>query len=124
MESFLKKFLLPKQQSPTVCARNTNRCTKSVLFFPGLLGGRRTGARTCTPCTTTRLSRPSFTSSLYAFGTVDTLVASRLTRRVGRQAIMLIGGSMFLVCVLINAAAANLAMLIVGRTLLGMGLSR
>src|SRR6185503_14179565 len=38
------------------------------------------------------------------------------------QAIMLIGGTLFLAGALVNAAAANVAMLIVGRMLLGLGL--
>ncbi|VAH48370.1 unnamed protein product [Triticum turgidum subsp. durum] len=64
----------------------------------------------------------AFTSSLFIAGTLSSLVASRVTRRVGRQAIMLIGGVMFLAGSIINAAAVNIAMLIIGRILLGFGL--
>lgn len=64
----------------------------------------------------------AFTSSLFIAGTLSSLVASQVTRRVGRQAIMLIGGVMFLVGSVINAAAVNIAMLIMGRILLGFGL--
>ncbi|CAM0904378.1 unnamed protein product [Alopecurus aequalis] len=90
-------------------------------FFPGLLKGTAHAGKDVY-CMYNNQALTAFTSSLYAFGMVGTLVASRVTRRVGRQAIMLIGGSMFLVGALVNAAAANLAMLIVGRTLLGLGL--
>ncbi|XP_044453350.1 sugar transport protein MST1 isoform X1 [Triticum aestivum] len=64
----------------------------------------------------------AFTSSLFIAGTLSSLVASRVTRSVGRQAIMLIGGVMFLAGSIINAAAVNIAMLIIGRILLGFGL--
>ncbi|KAL6658843.1 hypothetical protein ACP70R_002883 [Stipagrostis hirtigluma subsp. patula] len=53
--------------------------------------------------------------------TLSSLVASRVTRRVGRQSIMLIGGVLFLAGSIINAAAVNIAMLIIGRLLLGFG---
>jgi len=92
-------------------------------FFPGLL--KRTTARGANKdvyCIYNNQALTAFTSSLYAFGMVGTLLASRVTRRLGRQAVMLIGGSLFLAGALLNAAAANLAMLIVGRMLLGLGL--
>lgn len=98
MESFLEKFF------PELLKRTTRHASKDVY------------------CMYNNQALTAFTSSLYAFGMVGTLVASRVTRRVGRQAIMLTGGSLFLVGALVNAAAANLAMLIVGRTLLGLGL--
>ncbi|TVU35894.1 hypothetical protein EJB05_17801, partial [Eragrostis curvula] len=63
----------------------------------------------------------AFTSSLYIASTLSSLMASRVTRKVGRQAIMLIGGALFLVGSIINAAAVHVAMLIIGRILLGFG---
>ncbi|KAK3144614.1 hypothetical protein QOZ80_4AG0315390 [Eleusine coracana subsp. coracana] len=98
MESFLKKFL------------------------PGLLKGTSAHAHKDVYCMYNNQALTAFTSSLYAFGMVGTLVASRVTRRVGRQAIMLIGGALFLVGALVNAFAVHIAMLIVGRMLLGLGL--
>ena len=90
-------------------------------FFPGLL---KTAAHANKDvyCIYNNQALTAFTSSLYAFGMVGTLLASRVTRRLGRQAIMLIGGTLFLAGALVNAAAANIAMLIVGRMLLGLGL--
>lgn len=90
-------------------------------FFPDLLKAKPRAGKDVY-CMYNNQALTAFTSSLYAFGMVGTLVASRVTRRVGRQAIMLIGGSMFLVGALVNAGAVNLAMLIVGRMLLGLGL--
>lgn len=91
-------------------------------FFPGLLRRAARAANKDAYCMYNNQALTAFTSSLYAFGMVGTLVASRVTRRVGRQAVMLVGGSLFLAGALVNAAAANVAMLIVGRMLLGLGL--
>ncbi|OEL28151.1 Sugar transport protein 5 [Dichanthelium oligosanthes] len=63
-----------------------------------------------------------FTSSLYIAATLSSLVASRVTMMVGRQGILLIGGALFLAGSIFNAAAVNIAMLIIGRMLLGFGL--
>jgi len=62
-----------------------------------------------------------FTSSLYLAGLVATFFASYTTRRLGRRLTMLIAGFFFLCGVVLNAAAQDLAMLIVGRILLGCG---
>lgn len=62
-----------------------------------------------------------FTSSLYLAGLIATFFASYTTRRFGRRPTMLIAGIFFLVGVTFNAAAQDLAMLIVGRLLLGCG---
>jgi len=91
-------------------------------FFPGLLKSTARGGNKDVYCIYNNQALTAFTSSLYAFGMVGTLLASRVTRRLGRQAVMLIGGSLFLAGALVNAAAVNLAMLIVGRMLLGLGL--
>ncbi|KAG9146015.1 hypothetical protein Leryth_015649 [Lithospermum erythrorhizon] len=62
-----------------------------------------------------------FTSSLYLAGLTATFFASYTTRNLGRRLTMLIAGFFFLVGVVLNAAAENLAMLIIGRILLGCG---
>uniref|UniRef100_A0A0D6R242 Major facilitator superfamily (MFS) profile domain-containing protein n=1 Tax=Araucaria cunninghamii TaxID=56994 RepID=A0A0D6R242_ARACU len=62
-----------------------------------------------------------FTSSLYLAGLVATFFASYTTRNYGRKPTMLIAGILFIVGVIMNAAAANLVMLIIGRILLGCG---
>ncbi|KAH9620355.1 hypothetical protein KSS87_004272 [Heliosperma pusillum] len=62
-----------------------------------------------------------FTSSLYLAALVATFFASHTTRNLGRRITMLIAGFFFLIGVALNAAAQNLAMLIVGRILLGCG---
>ncbi|QCD91858.1 sugar transport protein 13 [Vigna unguiculata] len=62
-----------------------------------------------------------FTSSLYLAGLTATFFASYTTRRLGRRLTMLIAGFFFICGVVLNAAAQDLAMLIVGRILLGCG---
>ncbi|XP_073012429.1 sugar transport protein MST4 [Typha latifolia] len=62
-----------------------------------------------------------FTSSLYLAGLTATFFASYTTRNLGRRLTMLIAGIFFIVGVIFNGAAQNLAMLIVGRILLGCG---
>ncbi|KAG0497523.1 hypothetical protein HPP92_002214 [Vanilla planifolia] len=62
-----------------------------------------------------------FTSSLYLAALVAALLASTMTRIFGRRVSMLIGGSTFFVGAILNAAAQDLFMLILGRILLGIG---
>ncbi|KAL5980964.1 Sugar transport protein 13 [Asimina triloba] len=62
-----------------------------------------------------------FTSSLYLAGLTSTFFASYTTRRLGRKHTMLIAGCFFIVGVILNAGARDLAMLIIGRILLGCG---
>ncbi|CAI0416339.1 unnamed protein product [Linum tenue] len=62
-----------------------------------------------------------FTSSLYLSALVACMCASTITRKYGRKLSMLSGGLVFLAGAIINAAAVNVAMLIVGRLLLGVG---
>ncbi|WOL19923.1 sugar transport protein 5-like [Canna indica] len=63
----------------------------------------------------------AFTSSLYISAMVASLSAGRFTNAFGRQAVMLLGGATFFLGSALNAAAVNVAMLIIGRLLLGVG---
>ncbi|KAM0893687.1 hypothetical protein ACQ4PT_024965 [Festuca glaucescens] len=89
-------------------------------FFPEVLREME-GAKRDAYCKYDNQMLTAFTSSLYIAGMLSSLVASRMTRRVGRQAVMLSGGVLFLAGSGINAAALNIAMLIIGRMLLGFG---
>ncbi|KAL8166019.1 hypothetical protein V2J09_007518 [Rumex salicifolius] len=67
-----------------------------------------------------------FTSSLYLAALVSSLGAGWVTRKYGRRVSMLAGGAVFMVGSLLNALAVpsrvmGLAMLILGRVLLGFG---
>ncbi|XP_052142037.1 sugar transport protein MST1-like [Oryza glaberrima] len=61
----------------------------------------------------------TFVSSLYLAGVFACLIAGHVTRRVGRRNSMLIGASLFFVGAILNCAAVNIAMLVIGRILLG-----
>lgn len=89
-------------------------------FFPDVL--RNTSeAKTNMYCVYDSQVLTSFTSSLYIAGLVASLMASRLTAAFGRRNIMVLGGSTFLAGAAINGGAENVAMLILGRILLGFG---
>ncbi|WCJ29836.1 Sugar transport protein 7 [Euphorbia peplus] len=64
----------------------------------------------------------SFTSSLYLAGLVASLVAGPVTRLYGRRASIVCGGVSFLIGAVLNAAAINLGMLLLGRIMLGIGI--
>lgn len=64
----------------------------------------------------------TFTSSLYVAGLIASLLASPVTRNHGRRASIICGGISFLIGASLNAAAQNLAMLILGRVMLGIGI--
>ncbi|KAH6818195.1 sugar transporter 1 [Perilla frutescens var. frutescens] len=62
-----------------------------------------------------------FTSSLYLAALVASLVAAPMTKKMGRKWSMVTGGLLFLAGALLNGAAQNVGMLIIGRVLLGFG---
>ncbi|XP_015893050.2 sugar carrier protein A [Ziziphus jujuba] len=64
----------------------------------------------------------AFTSSLYLAGLISSLVASPVTRKYGRRGSIICGGVSFLVGATLNAAAVNMAMLLLGRIMLGVGI--
>ncbi|XP_062185093.1 sugar transport protein MST1-like [Phragmites australis] len=89
-------------------------------FFPAVLSGMKS-ANHDAYCKYDNQLLTAFTSSMYIASSLSSLAASRVTRSVGRQAIMLIGGALFLVGSIVNAGAVNVAMLIIGQMLLGFG---
>ncbi|KAK8529687.1 hypothetical protein V6N13_102591 [Hibiscus sabdariffa] len=62
-----------------------------------------------------------FTSSLYLAALVASFVASVLTRIFGRNFSMFVGGLSFLLGAILNGVATGIALLIVGRLFLGVG---
>lgn len=62
-----------------------------------------------------------FTSSLYLAALVATFFASYTTRKLGRKLTMLFAGLLFVLGSILNAAAVNFSMLVLGRILLGCG---
>ncbi|CAN8303474.1 unnamed protein product [Cochlearia groenlandica] len=89
-------------------------------FFPSVLE-KSLKAKTNVYCVYDSQLLTAFTSSLYVAGLVASLVASRLTAAYGRRSTMILGGLTFFFGAVINGLAANIAMLISGRILLGFG---
>jgi MFS family permease len=89
-------------------------------FFPSVLR-KAAEAKTNMYCVFDSQLLTSFTSSLYIAGLAASLVASRVTAAIGRKNTIVIGGCTFFAGAAINGGAANVAMLILGRILLGFG---
>ncbi|GAB2220194.1 hypothetical protein Droror1_Dr00007837, partial [Drosera rotundifolia] len=62
-----------------------------------------------------------FTSSLYLAALIASFFASAVTRAFGRKISMFVGGLTFLTGSILNGFAQNMAMLIIGRIFLGLG---
>lgn len=92
-----------------------------VKFFPKVYRQKQEQGLESNYCKYDNHGLQLFTSSLYLAGRILTFFASYTTRRLGRKASMLIAGVFFVVGVIFNGVAQNLAMLIAGRILLGCG---
>ena len=90
-------------------------------FFPVVYRRTQAGEDESNYCKYDNQGLQLFTSSLYLAGLTATFFASYTTRRFGRRITMLIAGVFFIIGVILNAAAQDLAMLIAGRILLGFG---
>ncbi|KAL9236716.1 hypothetical protein vseg_011352 [Gypsophila vaccaria] len=91
-------------------------------FFPEVYKKESEDKSTNQYCKFDSVTLTLFTSSLYLAALVSSLVASTVTRKFGRKLSMLFGGVLFCAGALINAFAKDVAMLIIGRILLGFGI--
>ncbi|XP_021823176.1 sugar transport protein 13-like [Prunus avium] len=98
MPSFLKKFYPDVYASTQKLKTNSNYCKYN------------------------NQSLQLFTSLLYLAALVATFFASYTTKRLGRKKTMLIAGFFFIIGTVLNAAFNHLAMVIIGRILLGCGI--
>ncbi|PIA63860.1 hypothetical protein AQUCO_00201288v1 [Aquilegia coerulea] len=89
-------------------------------FFPSVLR-KMADAKHNTYCVYDSQVLTAFTSSLYLAGLASSLVASFTTKRMGRKYTMVLGGCTFFIGAVINGAAINIMMLILGRIFLGIG---
>lgn len=92
-----------------------------LKFFPDVYRKEKADKSTNAYCKFDSVSLTLFTSSLYLAALVASFFASVVTRKFGRKWSMFGGGITFLVGAAINGAAENVAMLIIGRILLGIG---
>ncbi|XP_039130467.1 sugar carrier protein A [Dioscorea cayenensis subsp. rotundata] len=90
-------------------------------FFPVVYRKKNLGSKN-NYCKYDNQGLSAFTSSLYLAGLVASLFASPVTRKYGRRVSIICGGISFLVGATLNAAAQNLAMLLLGRIMLGVGI--
>ncbi|KAF0890338.1 hypothetical protein E2562_002739 [Oryza meyeriana var. granulata] len=91
-----------------------------AAFFPKVLR-RMADAKRDQYCVFDSHALTAFTSSLYVAGLVASLAAGHVTRSLGRRGVMLMGGALFFAGGAMTGGAVNVAMLIVGRMLLGFG---
>ncbi|XP_047310655.1 sugar carrier protein C-like [Impatiens glandulifera] len=91
-------------------------------FFPSVLQKEHDDKSVNQYCKFNSETLTLFTSSLYLAALISSLVASVVTRKLGRKLSMLFGGVLFLVGALINGLAQAVWMLILGRILLGFGI--
>ncbi|XP_031492902.1 sugar transport protein MST3-like [Nymphaea colorata] len=90
-------------------------------FFPSVYKKMQENKNTNQYCKFDSQLLTTFTSSLYVAGLIASFFASTVTRVFGRKPSMLFGGMTFLVGAAVNGAAKDVAMLIIGRILLGIG---
>ncbi|XP_075513745.1 sugar carrier protein C-like [Primulina tabacum] len=91
-------------------------------FFPDVYRKQQVSDSTNQYCKFDNEKLTMFTSSLYLAALCSSLVASFVTRKLGRKLSMLLGGVLFCVGALINGFAQAVWMLIVGRLFLGFGI--
>ncbi|KAL2523957.1 Sugar transport protein 1 [Abeliophyllum distichum] len=91
-------------------------------FFPSVYRKQKADDSTNQYCKFDSQTLTMFTSSLYLAALLSSLVASTVTRKLGRKLSMLFGGLLFCAGALINGFAQAVWMLIVGRILLGFGI--
>lgn len=91
-------------------------------FFPKVYERKHAHLRETDYCKYDNQVLTLFTSSLYFAGLLSTFAASPVTRKYGRRASILIGAVSFFFGGVVNAAAVNIFMLILGRILLGIGI--
>ncbi|CAL9074595.1 unnamed protein product [Musa textilis] len=90
-------------------------------FFPAVYRKQKQETVTNQYCKFDSQTLTLFTSSLYLAALIASFFASSVTRAFGRRNSMLGGGATFLAGAAINGSAKNIAMLIIGRILLGIG---
>uniref|UniRef100_J3LQ94 Major facilitator superfamily (MFS) profile domain-containing protein n=1 Tax=Oryza brachyantha TaxID=4533 RepID=J3LQ94_ORYBR len=92
-------------------------------FFPSVLHHEQTAQGTSQYCKFNSQPLTAFTSSLYLAALIASLFVASFTLAMGRKWSMFGGGVSFLAGATLNGAAQNIAMLVAGRVLLGIGVA-
>lgn len=90
-------------------------------FFPSVFRKEKENTSTNQYCKFDSQLLTTFTSSLYLAALIASFFAATVTRVFGRKWSMFGGGITFLIGAALNGAAKDVAMLIIGRILLGIG---
>uniref|UniRef100_A0A7N2MEG1 Major facilitator superfamily (MFS) profile domain-containing protein n=1 Tax=Quercus lobata TaxID=97700 RepID=A0A7N2MEG1_QUELO len=90
-------------------------------FFPLVYHKEALDKSTNQYCKFDSVTLTMFTSSLYLAALVASFGASWVTKKLGRKISLLVGGLVFLAGAIFNSAGQNIAVLIIGRILLGIG---
>ncbi|XP_010526446.1 PREDICTED: sugar transport protein 14 [Tarenaya hassleriana] len=93
-----------------------------IEFFPDIYRRKQMHLRETDYCKYDNQILTLFTSSLYFAGLVSTFAASYVTRSYGRRGSIIVGSISFFLGGVVNAAAKNIFMLILGRIFLGIGI--
>ncbi|PKU75988.1 sugar transport protein MST6-like [Dendrobium catenatum] len=93
-----------------------------IRFFPSVYHMEKEDVSTNEYCKFNSELLTLFTSSLYLAALIASFFAATVTRVFGRKWSMFGGGITFLVGAIVNGAAVNVFMLILGRFLLGIGI--
>eukprot|EP01018_Ginkgo_biloba_P039681 Gb_40051 [translate_table: standard] len=112
----------PPLQSSEKCRGVTSMNSFLKKFFPEVYHRKKYESDDSDYCKYDNQGLAAFTSSLYIAGLIASLFASIVTRRYGRKISIICGGLCFIVGAALNASAANLIMLILGRVMLGVGI--
>lgn len=134
--SFVKCRLLKAQNFSFLVAQRNSCKTHFVLntggvtsmddflkdFFPAIYKRKQMHLNETDYCKYDNQILTLFTSSLYFAGLISTFGASYVTRIYGRRGSILVGSVSFFLGGVINAAAKNILMLILGRIFLGIGI--
>ncbi|KAI7994127.1 Sugar transport protein 10 [Camellia lanceoleosa] len=91
-------------------------------FFPAVYEKEKNAAAGNQYCKFNSHLLTLFTSSLYLAALIASFFAAATTRAFGRKISMVVGGTIFLIGAILNGAAQNVLMLIIGRLLLGVGI--
>ncbi|KAM7257153.1 hypothetical protein ACFE04_012894 [Oxalis oulophora] len=93
-----------------------------IRFFPKIYRRKQEHLNETDYCKYDNQILTLFTSSLYFAGLISTFAASYVTTKRGRRASIIIGSISFFLGAVVNAAAVNVLMLIIGRIFLGVGI--
>ena len=115
-------LLLPPGYDIGVTGGVTAMASFQEKFFPEVYERTEAGVTDTSPyCKYDNQVLQTFTSTMFLAGMFSSLVSAPLCRKMGRRPVMFASAIMFIVGAGLQAGAVNLAMLFIGRMILGFG---